>query len=246
VPCDHSLAESVRRLAGIPLLHQPGTAWEYGLNTDVLGRIVEVVAGQSLDTFFAERIFAPLKMTDTHFVLPESKRARLAALYEPVAGGTIARIGEGPTVRGTTAFSPSLPYQGTPGYFSGGAGLVSTAGDYVRFAQMLLNRGELDGARVLQPETVDAMTRDQTGGLPVWIAAHGDGFGYGFGIFARPGPKDRKDTARTFGWGGIYYTDFWVDPRHELIGIMMTQIFPSGQLKLREAVHRLVNEAVEP
>ncbi len=118
-PSDHSLAENVRRLAKLPLLHQPGTAWEYGLNTDVLGRIVEVVSGQSLDAFLAERIFQPLKMVDTHFVLPESKRDRLATLYQPGPKGTIVRTGEGPTVRGACIYSASLPYRGNTGYYSG-------------------------------------------------------------------------------------------------------------------------------
>jgi len=245
-PSDHSLADNVRRLARLPLVHQPGTAWEYGLSTDVLGRLIEVVSGKSLDAFFAERIFKPLAMNDTHFVLPESKRGRLAALYKPGAGGAISRTGDGPTVEGGLIYAASLPYRGTDGYFSGGAGLVSTAGDYARFLQMLLNRGELDGTRILRPETVQAMTRDQTGGLPLWILMHGSRFGYGFGIHTQAAADIKKDPAGTFGWGGIYYTDFWVDPQHELIGLMMTQIYPSGQLKLRDEFHRLVNESVQP
>ncbi|MFI5456596.1 MAG: serine hydrolase domain-containing protein [Isosphaerales bacterium] len=245
-PCDHSLADNVRRLTRLPLAHQPGTAWEYGLSTDVLGRLIEVVSGKSLDAFFAERIFTPLEMNDTHFVLPESKRGRLAALYKPGAGGTISRTGDGPTALGGLIYAASLPYRGTAGYFSGGAGLVSTAGDYARFLQMLLNRGERQGTRILRPETVQAMTRDQTGGLPLWILVHGSRFGYGFGIHTQASADIRKDPVGTFGWGGIYYTDFWVDRQHELIGIMMTQIYPSGHLKLRDEFHRLVNESVQP
>jgi CubicO group peptidase (beta-lactamase class C family) len=243
---DHSLAENVRRLAAIPLANQPGTAWEYGLSTDVLGRLVEVVSGQSLEAFFAERIFNPLKMNDTYFVLPEGKRSRLAALYEPGADGRITRVGDGPTVKGTLIYAASLPYQSTKGYFSGGAGLVSTAGDYARFLQMLLNGGELEGARILKPETVAAMTRDQIGGLPMWIPVHGFRFGFGFGINTNAGNDPKKDADGTYSWGGIYYTDFWVDPKHEVIGVMMTQIFPSDRLKLRDEFHRLVNEAVGP
>jgi len=245
-PCDHSLAENVRRLARLPLAHQPGTVWDYGLSTDVLGRLIEVVSGKPLDAFFAERIFKPLEMNDTHFVLPESKRGRLAALYKPGVGGTISRTGDGPTVEGGLIYAASLPYRGTDGYFSGGAGLVSTAGDYARFLQMLLNRGELEGTRILRPETVQAMTRDQTGGLPLWILVHGSRFGYGFGITTQASADIKKDPAGSFGWGGIYYTDFWVDTQHELIGVMMTQIYPSGQLKLRDEFHRLVNESVQP
>jgi CubicO group peptidase (beta-lactamase class C family) len=133
-PSDHSLAENVRRLAGLPLANQPGTAWEYGLSTDVLGRLVEVVSGQSLADFFTERIFKPLKMSDTHFVIPQNKRARLAALYEPTNDGNkIIRTSDGRVVKAALIYSTDLPYQSASAYFSGGAGLVSTAGDYARF-----------------------------------------------------------------------------------------------------------------
>ena len=245
-PCDHSLAENVRRLAHLPLAHQPGTTWDYSLAADVLGRLVEVVAGKSLDEFFAERIFKPLAMHDTHFVLPDSKRGRLAALYESGTGGKLARAADGPTVQGDLIYAASMPYHEANGYFSGGAGLVSTAADYARFLQMLLNGGELEGTRILQPETVRAMTRDQTEGLPLWITVHGPRFGYGFGIVTQASEDIKKDPVGTFSWGGIYYTDFWVDPQHELIGIVMTQVYPSGHLKLRDEFHRLVNEAIQP
>jgi CubicO group peptidase (beta-lactamase class C family) len=109
---------------------------------------------------------------------------------------------------------------------------------------MLLNRGELDGVRLLWPETVSAMTQDQTGGLPLTIGVHGQGFGYGFGVVTRSNRTKADDSVGTFSWGGIYYTHFWVDPRRELIGILMTQIYPSGHLKLAAEFHRLVNEAV--
>jgi CubicO group peptidase (beta-lactamase class C family) len=245
-PSDHSLGENVRRLARLPLAHQPGTAWEYGLNTDVLGRLVEVVSGQSLDAFFTERIFTPLAMPDTHFVLPDSKRGRLATLYEHSAGGTIVRAGEGVNAKGPLVYSPSLPYHGTPDYFSGGAGLVSTAGDYARFLQMILNRGELEGARILRPEAVDAMTRDQTGGMQLSIPVHGLRFGYGFGINSVPRADAKEDPAGTFGWGGAYYTDFWVDRQHGLVGVFMCQLDPSISLELRDQFHRLVNESMPP
>jgi CubicO group peptidase (beta-lactamase class C family) len=244
-PSDHTLAENIRRLAKLPLVHQPGTAWEYGLSTDVLGRLVEVVSGKSLEAFFEHAIFTPLEMNDTHFVLPESKRWRLASLYEPGPAGTIVKTGEGPTTKGALIYSASLPYAGTKDYFSGGAGLASTASDYARFLQMLLDRGELDGRRLLRGETVAAMTHDQTG-APLWIPMHGMGFGYGFGINTQSQDDGKKEPIGSFGWGGIYYTDFWVDPRHKLIGIMMTQIYPSSGLKLRDEFHRVVYESLRP
>jgi CubicO group peptidase (beta-lactamase class C family) len=243
-PSEISLEENVRRLAALPLLHQPGTAWEYGLNTDVLGRLVEVASGQSLGGFIGQRILRPLKMTETYFFVPEAERDRLAALYEPGSDGKIKRAADGPTVKGPLIYSANAAYRQRPGYFSGGAGLLSTAGDYARFLQMLLNRGALDGARILKPATVDAMTRDQTEGLPLWIPVHGFAFGYGFGVNTRPASDNKKDPAGTYSWGGIYYTDFWVDPKDQVIGVMMTQIYPSGQLKLRDEFHRLVNESI--
>jgi CubicO group peptidase (beta-lactamase class C family) len=243
-PSEFSLAENVRRLASLPLHHQPGTAWEYGLNTDVMGRLIEVVSGRSLDGFFAGRIFHPLKMTETYFLLPEAERDRLAALYEPGQDGKIKRAADGQTVRGQLIYSANAAYRQREGYFSGGAGLLSTASDYARFLQMLLNRGELDGVRILRPETVDAMTRDQTGGLPLSIPVHGFAFGYGFGVATQPSADVKKDPMGTFGWGGIYYTDFWVDPKDQVIGVMMTQIYPTGHLKLRDGFHQLVNESI--
>lgn len=243
-PSPFTLEENVRRIASLPLLHQPGTAWEYGLNTDVLGRVVEVASGCPLGTFIDQEILDPLKMDETFFLLPEEKRDRLAALYEPGPDGTIKRTDDGPTVKGALVYSADAAYRQRPGYFSGGAGLLSTAGDYARFLQMLLDRGELDGVRILRPETVDAMTRNQSGNLPLWISVHGDAFGYGFGVVTHPEEDDKEDPVGTFAWGGIYYTDFWVDPSHELIGIMMTQIYPSGQLDIRDQFHRIVNESV--
>jgi CubicO group peptidase (beta-lactamase class C family) len=160
-------------------------------------------------------------------------------------GSKVVRTSDRPTTKGALVYAPSLPYQGTKGYFSGGAGLVSTAGDYSRFLKMLLNHGELDGARILKLETVSAMTRDQIGPLPMWIPAHGMRFGYGFGINTSLGADPKTDPTGTFSWGGIYYTDFWVDPKHELIGVMMTQLYPSTGLKLREEFHRLVNDAIK-
>jgi CubicO group peptidase (beta-lactamase class C family) len=243
-PSEFSLAENVRRIAALPLYHQPGTGWEYGLNTDVLGRLVEVVSGQSLGDFAGRQIFGPLKMNDTSFLLPEARRDRLTALYEAGADNKIKRSADGRTVRGALMYSAEAAYRQRQGYCSGGAGLLSTAGDYAQFLQMLLNRGELEGARVLRPETVDAMTRNQTEGLTLWIPVHGFAFGYGFGVNTQPDADGKKDPAGTFSWGGIYYTDFWVDPKDEVIGVMMTQIYPSGQLKLRDEFHRLVNESI--
>ena len=141
-----TIALNVARIARLPLLHQPGTAWEYSLSTDVLGRVVEVASGQTLDEFFRDRIFQPLGMLDTHFVVPEAKRHRLAALYTTGPDKTIRRVGTGTVQAGPLVYSATYPTRDGSTYYSGGAGLSSTIGDYARFLQMLANRGELDGA----------------------------------------------------------------------------------------------------
>ncbi len=242
-PADGTLAENIRRLAGLPLEHQPGAAWEYGLSADVLGRLIEVVSGKPLDEFFRERIFRPLEMTDTYFTLPREKRDRLAALYRPGADKAVEKVGNDPVRVGALLYSADMPLR-DKGYFSGGAGLVSTAPDYARFLQMLLNKGELGGKRILKRETVDLMTRNQIGDLTVTIDGHGDKFGYGFGIVSAAGRGKEVASAGTFSWGGIYNTYFWVDPEKEVVGILMTQVFPFDHLTIREDFKRLTYAAL--
>jgi CubicO group peptidase (beta-lactamase class C family) len=237
-----TIGDNARRLAAQPILFAPGEAWEYSLATDVLGRVVEVASGRTLDQFLRERIFEPLKMKDTHFVLPASKRDRLAAVYHPGAGGKVERTVGHPVQDGPLVYSATYPTWDNGRYYSGGAGLVSTLGDYARFLQTLLNRGELDGVRVLKAETVDRMTANQIGDLlmPDW--GHGDRFGYGFGVVSRKGGS--PEAVGSYSWGGFFYTYFWVDPKNELIGVLFTQTYPSGDLKLREELKRRTYEAL--
>ena len=247
-----TIADNVRRLAKLPLLHQPGTAWEYSLSIDVLGRVVEVVSGRTLDEFFRDRIFRPLKMEDTSFIVPAEKRGQLAALYTPGPDKAIRRVDSGPVTAGALVYSPTYSTNDANRYFSGGAGLCSTIGDYARFLQMLLNRGELDGTRVLKAETVDLMTRNQIGGLRISFPNHGDGFGYGFGVLTNRGKTEEfrrtvyndVATVGTYSWGGIFNTYFWADPQRQMIGILMTQLYPSDHLKLREEFKRHVYEGL--
>ncbi|HEY8506580.1 MAG TPA: serine hydrolase, partial [Gemmataceae bacterium] len=240
-----TIADNARKLAKLPLVHHPGEGWEYGLNTDVLGRVIEVASGKTLDAFFRERIFEPLKMNDTHFVLPEEKRSRLAAVYTPGKDKTLRRVGKEPVREGELIYSATYPTWGESRYYSGGAGLVSTVGDYHRFLLMLLNGGELDGARVLKPETVREMTRNQIAELSVPFNAHGTGFGYGFGVVTDREKAKEVASEGTYSWGGFFYTYFWVDPKRELIGILMTQTYPNGHLKLRERFKELTYEALK-
>jgi CubicO group peptidase (beta-lactamase class C family) len=220
-----TMADNVKKLAALPLLQEPGAGFEYGLNTDVLGRVVEVASGKTLDEFFRERIFVPLKMTDSHFLLPKAKRDRLAAVYTPNKDGTIRPLGDKPVTNGPLVYSATYPIRDAGRYHSGGGGLVSTTGDYHRFLRMMLNKGELDGKRVLKAETVAKMTTDQ-------IGKGGMKFGYGFAVVAAE-PKGPGQSAGSYTWGGFFYTYFWVDPKQEVIGVLMTQLHPSG-LKLNQ------------
>lgn len=220
--------DNAKKIAKLPLVCQPGAAWEYGLNTDVLGHVVEVVSGKTLEEFFRERIFAPLKMNDTSFIIPNEKRTRLSALYGPGADKSLARIGDKPVTQGLIQFSATYPVRDANSkYFSGGGGLVSTIGDYFRFCQMMLNKGELDGARILKAETVAEMTKNQLGDLRIQFPGT-DLMGYGFGVLSEKGKEAAKDPAGagTYSWGGAFGTLFWIDPKNEVIGIFMTQAYP--------------------
>ncbi len=226
--------ENVRRLARQPLMFQPGSFWGYGLSIDVLGVVVELVSGQDLETFFRERIFMPLKMSDTFFYVPEEKKERLAALYIPDRHGKTRRVGEGLATVGEMEFSASYPCERYGRYFSGGAGLVSTASDYSRFLQMLLNGGELDGMRLLQPETITQMTSNQIGYMKTCFPQYGDSFGFGFGVLTVDGkPLDVASTG-SYSWGGLFNTYFWVDPKKDLFGVLLIQLFTIGDLPLRQ------------
>ncbi|MGE3820671.1 MAG: serine hydrolase domain-containing protein, partial [Isosphaeraceae bacterium] len=227
-PEDRTLKENTALVAKIPLAHQPGEAWTYGMNTDVLGRVVEVASGKHFDQFLDERIFKPLKMTDTGFRVPPEKASRLAALYTPGDDGRVGKLDADPKTIGGVTVSPKRVL-GDVAYLSGGAGLVSTTHDYARFLHMLLNEGVLDGVRLLKAETVHAMTRNQIGPLHCAYTIHGDKFGLGFGVVSQPGGVA---TVGSYSWGGIYHTFFWVDPARELVGVVMTQIHPWGESSL--------------
>jgi CubicO group peptidase (beta-lactamase class C family) len=247
-PRDVDLAGVCDLFAEMPLLFQPGSEWNYSVSTDVLGRIVEVVSGQRLDEFFAERIFRPLGMTETAFWARPEEAGRLAALY--------SRGAEGKATRMDAMGKPALR---EPVYLSGGGGLVSTAADYHRFTQMLLHRpdspaGEIDGARLLSPRTVAYMTRNQlpggadleTFGRPLFAESvfAGVGFGLGFAVQLDPAASKTLCSAGEFNWGGAASTTFWVDPAEQVTVSFFTQLMPSSAYPIRPQLRQLVYQAL--
>ncbi|HMD59955.1 MAG TPA: serine hydrolase domain-containing protein, partial [Opitutaceae bacterium] len=231
---DGTIGDSVRRLAGIPLLFNPGDRWEYSLSVDVLGRLVEVVSGMPLDEFLRTRIFEPLGMKDTYFFLPDDKVPRLAAAYTYYDGKGLGRFPDSPIVEGTFVYSADYPYRGPKKLFSGGGGLSSTAMDYARFCQMMLNGGTLGQVRLLSRKSVELMTHDQLGKISQEM-----GFGLGFGVDGVKAPLVELGSKGDFNWGGFYYTSFVVDPKDDMIVVFMAQLHPTGGLALDKEVQVL-------
>lgn len=233
----------VDQWAELPLVFQPGSRWNYSVSTDVLGRVVEVLAGQSLDEFFRERIFEPLGMTDTRFHVPEEDLGRLAALYVPDGDRKAVRF----DALGRVTTQP-------PDFVSGGGGLVSTAADYHRFTQLLLGRGEVDGVRLLGDRTVRYMTRNQLpGNLDLEhfgqsgfaeTAFDGVGFGLGFSVVIDAAAGKVPASEGTYAWGGAASTAFWVDPREEITAVFLTQLLPSSTHPIRPQLQQLVAQAI--
>ena len=206
--------------------------------------MIEVASDLPLDIFLRERFFRPLRMTDTHFAVPRAKVSRLAGLYTVDSSGSLARVADDPVSAGFLNFSSNYCHSQNR-FFSGGGGLVSSTTDYLRFLQMLLNGGTLDGHRVLRQETVALMTRNQIGDSQIPFSGHGDGFGFGFGVVTDKGAGADEASVGSFSWGGVFNTYFWVDPQEQLIGVLMTQLFPYDHLKLRADFKRLAYEAID-
>jgi CubicO group peptidase (beta-lactamase class C family) len=230
--------EQVERLSKIPLVHQPGTTWEYSLASDVLGRVVEAASGNRLGDFLAERLFKPLKMVDTGFWVPEEKMARLAEAFEvdPASGNKY----------------PLIDVSAPPANDSGGAGAVSTAIDYLRFGQMLLNGGVLDGQRVMSRSTIKLMTSDHLGtriAAPLTpgellLGTPGYTFGLGFAVRQGDGIAGVHGSAGEFMWAGYAGTYFWVDPKEEIVGVYMSQAPSPIRAYYRKLVKQLVYQAI--
>ncbi|MDX2154166.1 MAG: serine hydrolase domain-containing protein [Bryobacteraceae bacterium] len=239
LPYQGTIADSVKALAAQPLLFHPGERYEYGLNIDVLGRLVEVVSGKPLDQFFAKRIFEPLGMKDTFFFVPEEKMARLAAAYVYYDGKGLERFPQQAIVEGPFEYTADYAHAAPRKLFAGGAGLVSTAMDYALFCQMMLNGGTLNGKRLLSRKTVELMTTDHLGSVAPNFA-----FGLGFGISGAKAPLGEAGTPGQYNWGGFFYTTFFVDPKEQLILVFMGQLHPTGGLTLDRTVAAMANQAI--
>jgi len=212
-----NLLDAMNRLAKLPLMHQPGAKWTYGLNTDLLGCLVEVISGMSLSDFFKKRIFDPLGMKDTYFVIPAEKASRLVNMYEPTAEGQLEKI----TWNGLNSNAlSSYPLEPTT-YYSGGAGLSSTIYDYAIFLQMLLNNGKYNGKTLLSRNTIRLMTTNQIGDLPF---GNNNKFGLGFELITDKSSGRTPAQAGTYSWGGAFSTSYWVDPKEKIVMLFYRQL----------------------
>jgi CubicO group peptidase (beta-lactamase class C family) len=237
---DGSTGDTIKKLAGLPLLFQPGDAFEYSLSDDVLGYLVERVSGMPLDRFFEERVFKPLGMKDSYFFLPDDKVPRLAGVYTYYSEKGLELFPSGKVItEGDFIYSSDYPYRGPKTYFSGGGGLCSTAEDYYRFCQMMLNGGEWNGKRLLSRKSVELMSMNHTQGKT-------DDFGYGlgFGVVSEPRFLTELGSINSYYWGGFYYTSFVIDPREDLIAVFMAQLHPTGGLDLDSKAIRLAYQAI--
>lgn len=230
-----TIGESVKRLAKLPLHHSPGEKYTYSEGLDVLGYLVEVVSGEKFDVFLRKHIFDPLGMSDTYFYLPSEKASRLVAVQKPENGQWVRYP--------TTFYNPDYPLaKGT--FFSGGAGLSSTAKDYASFLQMYLNGGELNGNRILSRTTVDAVLSNQVGELFPWD--DGKGFGIAFGLLNEKGEaKGGNGSAGTFDWGGYFNTSYFADPEEKIIGIILKQTQGTVSDETSSYMRQLIYQALD-
>lgn len=231
---DEPIRETVRRMAALPASAHPGTQWIYGYGIDILGAVVEQAAGMPLDQFLRNRLFEPLGMADTSFYLPRDKRDRLATVYGIFDGDLERAPEEGAAGQGAFVDGPRQS-------FSGGAGLLSTASDYARFLQMILNGGELNGVRILSPKTVELMSVNHLGDIAF---NPGSGFGLGFSVLEDVGTRGTPGSIGELGWGGAYHSTYWIDPVEELVVVHLTQLNPAGAVDDQARVRTLIYQAI--
>ncbi|MGA2136465.1 MAG: serine hydrolase domain-containing protein [Bryobacteraceae bacterium] len=239
LPYDGTIGDSVKRLAVLPLLFNPGERFEYSLGVDVLGYLVEVLSGQTFDQFLHTRIFQPLGMRDTSFYPPDEKLARLASTYTWYPEEGLRRFPDTPIVEGPFSYAADYPYHGPKKLYAGGGGLCSTAMDYARFCQLMLNGGKAGSTRLISRKTVELMTSDRLGKI-----GPDQAFGLGFGIDGVKTPLAELGSPGQYNWGGFFYTAFVVDPKEDMITVFMAQLHPAGDLNLDRLVHVLAYQAI--
>ncbi len=237
---EEPIGETVARMAALPFDAQPGEAFVYGYATDILGAVIEVASGQPFDAFLRERILTPLGMHDTQFYLDAARRDRLAVVYSIGTDGVLVRAPDESAMQAQGAYA-----DGPRASFSGGAGLLSTAADYGRFLQMLLNGGTLDDVRLLSPKSVELMTANHVGSLYPWEP--GVGFGLGVFVVENLGARGLPGSVGEYGWNGAYHTASWVDPQERLVVVYLTQVIPATGLtdfgRVRAGVYGAVVES---
>jgi CubicO group peptidase (beta-lactamase class C family) len=233
---DEPVGATIARMAKLPMDAHPGEKYVYGYNTDILGVVIEKVSGKSLDEFITSRILTPLGMKDTHFYLPQSKVNRLATVYSAFADKPLERAPDPGHMVGQGAY-----VNGPRKSFPGGAGLLSTASDYAKFLQMMLNKGTFNGNRILAPSTVELMTVNHLGKIPY---PAGQGFGLGFSTCEDLGDRGTPGSEGEFGWGGAYGSTYWVDPKEDLVVVYFKQLTPTNgiddQAKLRTLIYQAI------
>jgi CubicO group peptidase (beta-lactamase class C family) len=238
-----TIGDSVKNLAKVPLLHQPGERFTYGLNTDVLGYLVEVVSGSTLEDVLHKRLFEPLGMVDTQFFLNDGQKSRLAKVYRSDSDGKAVLEARNEIVESNYLhYTTTYPCNSTGRYFSGGGGLSSTALDYYRFCQMLLDKGRVGPKRLMSRKTIELMTAPHV----KFPGRESDesGFGLGFGIAGSPGSSHDVGSKGAYSWGGFFYTTFFIDPQEDLIGISLAQLHPAS-VDWNERFRILVYQAID-
>jgi CubicO group peptidase (beta-lactamase class C family) len=236
---DEPIRETVRRIADLPQAAQPGTAFVYGYNTDILGAVIEVVSGETLEDFLTSNILNPLHMHDTHFYVPVNKSDRVATVYS-LKGDKITLADNPGAFEGARHVGQGHYIEGPRKSFSGGAGFVSTARNYGIFLQMILNGGELNGTRILSRKTLELMTKNHIGGIEYGA---GRGFGLGFEVINDLGAYGQPGSQGAYGWGGAYHSTYWVDEKENLVVVYLTQLIPAGGLDDSEKLRALIYQA---
>ena len=237
-----SIQSTVNQISSLPMDAQPGERFVYGLSTDILGALIEVVSGQPLDKFLQKEIFNPLEMTDTHFYLPVNKHHRLSTVYSSTENGIALSPNPGKRI-GAGMIGQGHYINGPRKSFSGGAGLLSTAEDYATFLQMMLNGGTFNKQRILSRKSVELMTVDHLGSIEFpWT--NGVGFGLGFSIVKDLGKRGTLGSEGEFGWGGAYHSTYWVDPKEDLVVVYFTQLIPANNIDDQQKLRSLIYQAI--